>query len=132
MTDSQRRQCSNWGRENTHQSPLSQWLHHVTAEGEHLQIKRESQSPLEYFPPAVEKLTQDFWESCERGVSPCEIHKEAWSSQGTQRREEIFTAVSAVFQACFITCKTHQGRGGSGQRLDSRVNPHLSLRKNKP
>lgn len=42
MTDSQTRQRSKWQKENTHQSPLSLWLHHVTAEGEHLQIRRVS------------------------------------------------------------------------------------------
>lgn len=105
MTDSQTRQCSKWQRENTHQSPLSLWHHHVTAEGEHLQIRHASQRLhgclILKQPSAVGESTRA------RSTRVCKsfhMGNKPWSLQGR------FPALSKGFQACFITYKPHQGR----------------------
>lgn len=80
MTDSQTRQCSKWQRESTCQSPLSVWLHHVTPEGEHLQISRAA--PRHSKPAWMLDLALRVW-----GVNTTVVHKQtpvilsAWDSQ---------------------------------------------------
>lgn len=113
MTDSQTRQRSKWWRENTHQSPLSLWLHRVTVEWEHLQMRHVS--PLHSWMLAF-KNSPGQLESTQAYRTQVK-----WFHVGSQgavaipgqavdgRYILLCSALFLVFQACFITCKLHQG-----------------------
>lgn len=113
MTDSQTRLCSKWQRESTHQSPLTLWLHRVTAEGAYHQ-------KLVYFninPACTWKCLV---------VSQVWIHNELWSLQSRQRREEMYSAM--WFRHVSSLTSLIKAKGADGlQRLAQRFGQFILI-----
>lgn len=117
-TDSSTRQCNKWQGENTHQSPRSLWLRLVTAEREHLQMRRVSlcctRRPHECF--IFWKQPSAVWESAKIHsaqlnvcwVQPHGFHNEPWWVQRRRRRTDVFSYLFNVFQGYFIPSNPHQ------------------------
>ncbi len=115
MTDSQTRLCSKWQRENSHESPLSLWLRHVTAKRE-IQIRRASSLRSK-----TAKVLDANTALCSCGVITCRLHTvECRSISMGFTRSCGHSRADWGRQLCFLLCpkcfrrvsslKPHQGR----------------------